>query len=102
MKNINPLGLFDGHFLLERLTKFNDPLKKLNRHIDWNLFSPVLNQALIDSEKDETKGGRPPFDRLMMFNILIIQGIYKYQTSDGISNHRQEKLHAFVGIENKR
>ena len=29
MKNINPLGLFDEHFLLERLTKLKDPLVKL-------------------------------------------------------------------------
>jgi IS5 family transposase len=76
MKNVNPLGLFDDHFLLERLTKLKDPLIKLNKHIDWQIFSPVLNQALIDSEKDSTKGGRPPFDRLLMFKILVLQGIY--------------------------
>jgi hypothetical protein len=72
MKNVNPFGLFDEHFLLERLTKLNDPLIKLNKHIDWNIFSPVLNEALVDSEKDESKGGRPQFIR----------------RPDGISNHR--------------
>jgi len=89
MKNVNPLGMFDEHFLLERLTKLNDPLIKLNRHIDWNIFTPVLEQALLDSEKDETKGGRPPFDRLMMFKIMVLQGIYnlsddqmEYQITD--------------------
>src|ERR1017187_6772279 len=89
MKNVNPFGLFDEHFLLERLTKLNDPLIKLNKHIDWNIFSPVLNQALVDSEKDESKGGRPPFDKLMMFKILILQGMYnlsddqmEYQIND--------------------
>ena len=76
MKNVNPLGLFDEHFILERLTKLNDPLIKLNRYIDWNIFSPILDQALIDFEKDKTKGGRPPFDRLMMFKVLVLQGIY--------------------------
>ena len=30
MKNINPLGLFDDHFLMEKLTKLGDPLQKLN------------------------------------------------------------------------
>jgi IS5 family transposase len=95
MKNVNPLGLFDEHFILERLTKLNDPLIKLNKHIDWNIFSPVLNQALIDSEKDETKGGRPPFDILMMFKILILQGMYnlsddqmEYQITDRSSFKR--------------
>ena len=64
------------HFLLERLTKLKDLLMKLNKHIDWELFSPVLNQAFIDSDKDATKGGRPPFDLMMMFRIQILQGIY--------------------------
>ena len=63
MKNINPLGLFDEHFLLERLTKLNDPLIKLGKYIDWNIFLPVLNHALINLEKAITKGGRPSFDK---------------------------------------
>ena len=29
MKNSNPLGLFDDHFLLETLSKPGDPLQKL-------------------------------------------------------------------------
>jgi len=35
MKNINPIGLFEEHFLLERLTKLKDSLVKLEAHIDW-------------------------------------------------------------------
>ena len=38
MKNINPLGLFDDHFLLEALSKLGDPLQKLNKYINWNIF----------------------------------------------------------------
>ena len=34
MKNINPLGLFDNHFLLETLSKLGDPLQKLNKFIN--------------------------------------------------------------------
>jgi len=34
MKNINPRGLLVDHFLLERLTKLEDPLVKLEKHID--------------------------------------------------------------------
>jgi len=99
MKNINPLGLFDEHFILERLTKLNDPLIKLNKHIDWKIFSPTLDEALIDSERDEAKGGRPPFDRLMMFKVMVLQGIYnlsddqmEYQITDRRSFMRFLKL----------
>ena len=38
MKNINPLGLFDDQFLMEKLTKLGDPLQKLSEYIDWRIF----------------------------------------------------------------
>ena len=76
MKNINPLGLFDDHFLLEKLTKLGDPLQKLSDYIDWNIFRKPLEKAFEDENKDELKGGRPPFDKLMMFKSLIIQSLY--------------------------
>ena len=31
MKNINPLGLFDDHFIFETLSKLGNPLQKLNK-----------------------------------------------------------------------
>jgi len=76
MKNINPLGLFDDHFLLEKLTKLGDPLQKLNEYIDWEIFRAPLLKAIDNITTDQSKGGRPPFDRLMMFKSLILQGLY--------------------------
>ena len=76
MKNINPLGLFDDHFLMEKLTKLGDPLQKLNEFIDWNIFKAPLLKALGNTNTEPAKGGRPPFDRLMMFKALILQGLY--------------------------
>ena len=48
MKNINPLGLFDDHFLMERLSKLGNPLQKLNDFIDWNIFESSLNDTFIN------------------------------------------------------
>lgn len=76
MKNINPLGLFDDHFLMEKLTKLGNPLQKLNDFIDWNIFKSPLVKAFDDDKQDQSKGGRPPFDKLMMFKALIVQGLY--------------------------
>jgi IS5 family transposase len=76
MKNINPLGLFDDHFLLETLSKLGDPLLKLNEYIDWNIFEGPLNQAFINETKDLLKGGRPPFSKLILFKALLIQSLY--------------------------
>jgi transposase, IS5 family len=76
MKNINPLGLFDDHFLMEKLTKLGDPLEKLNEFIDWKIFEVPLNEAFNKEDKDIPKGGRPPFNRVMMFKTLLIQSLY--------------------------
>ena len=95
MKNINPLGLFDDHFLMEKLTKLGDPLQKLDNCIDWKIFkSPIENSFMMES-KDKSKGGRPPFDKLMLFKALIIQSFYnlsddqlEYQINDRASFKR--------------
>jgi hypothetical protein len=88
MKNINPLGLFDEHFLLERLTKLKDPLVKLEKHIDWNIFAPILD-VVFSKPENSSNAGRPPFDRVLMFKILILQSLYnlsddamEYQITD--------------------
>jgi len=56
MKNINPLGLFDEHFLLERLTKLKDPLVKLDTYIDWNIFALILN-VFFSKPENSSKAG---------------------------------------------
>jgi hypothetical protein len=46
MKNINPPGLFDEQFQLERLTQLKDPLVKLEQYIDWKIFAPIVMSEL--------------------------------------------------------
>ncbi|MEI6436965.1 MAG: transposase [Bacteroidota bacterium] len=76
MKNINPLGFFDDHFLLETLSKLGDPLLKLNEYIDWSIFEFPLDQAFRNETKDLLKGGRPPFRKLILFKCLLIQSLH--------------------------
>ena len=90
MKNINSLGLFDDHFLMEKLTKLGDPLQKLNNYIDWKIFESPLDESYKDEDKDLSKGGRPPFSRLMMFKSLLIQSLYNL--SDDQSENRDDEL----------
>jgi transposase, IS5 family len=45
MKNINVPGLFDDHFLMDKLTKLGDPLQRLNNYIDWEVFRDTLEKA---------------------------------------------------------
>jgi IS5 family transposase len=76
MKNINLLGLFDDYFLTQKLSKLGNPLEKLDRFIDWRIFEQTVNES-VESQKIKGKnGGRPPYDRLMLFKALIIQSLY--------------------------
>jgi len=76
MKNINPLGLFDDHFLLETLSNLGDPLQKLNRFIDWKIFESPINEAYKNEDNDLSKGGRSSFNRLTLFKANVIQSLY--------------------------
>jgi IS5 family transposase len=68
-------GLFDEQFRLDKITKQNDPLQKLQRHIDFEMFRKPLTDH-FQAGKDNKQGGRPAFDYLMMFKILILQRYY--------------------------
>ena len=46
---------------------------KLRDLIDWENFRPVLEEVTGYDTKDWTKGGRPPFDPLLMLKILVLQ-----------------------------
>jgi len=85
------ISFFDGSKRLERLTQLGDSLEQLNTIVDWNIFTPTLDKA-INRQYDKNKGGRPPFDNLLMFKILIIKRLFnlsldqtEYQISDRIS-----------------
>lgn len=46
---------------------------KLLDLIDWEGFRPVLEALTGYEMKNWKKGGRPPFDPLLMFKILVLQ-----------------------------
>ena len=67
-------GLFDYEYQLELINAHQPPLQKLSSVIDWEMFRSPIEEAFATSPK--APGGRPPFDRLMMFKILILQRYY--------------------------
>lgn len=69
-------GFFDADIRLQEISDQGDPLEKLDQHIDWEIFRPELKRVFRAIEKDESKGGRPPYDYVMMFKVLILQQLY--------------------------
>lgn len=68
-------NLFDEDNRLERLSILGDPLEKLTSAVNFELFRPLL-RSIFYKDKDESKGGRPSWDYLLMFKILILQQLY--------------------------
>lgn len=83
-------GFFDQDIRLTKLTKLGDPLDKLNKGIDFEIFRVILEERL--SKLAKGAGGRPPYDYVLMFKILILQRYYnlsdeqiEYQINDRFS-----------------
>ncbi len=68
-------GLFDEQVRLEKLSKKQDPLERLSSHIDFEYFRKPL-EKFFKKETENNKGGRPAYDFIMMFKILILQRYY--------------------------
>ena len=67
-------SFFDESNRLEKISKLGDSLEQLDSIVNWHIFTPVLDRA-IPRQKSE-KGGRPPFDNLLMFKILVIKRLF--------------------------
>ena len=67
-------GFFDLDERYRRLSETGDPLVRLAGLIDFEVFRPQLDAALRRS--DGSRGGRPPYDPVLMFRILILQTLY--------------------------
>ena len=77
-------GLFDVDERLKRLSDLGDQLLALAGAVDFEVFRPDLTKSLAYS--DGAQGGRPPFDPVMMFKILVIQA------ANNLSDERAEFL----------
>jgi hypothetical protein len=67
-------GFWDIDERYARLSEAGDPLEKLNSVVPWEVFRKPLAKALKRS--DGSKGGRPPYDTVMMFKVLVLQALY--------------------------
>ncbi len=58
-----------------RLSVAGDPLERLDAVVLWEVFRrKPLAKALKRS--DGAKGGRPPYDSVLMFKVIVMQALY--------------------------
>jgi IS5 family transposase len=93
------IGLFSSDERLAVLEGLGDPLLTLSASIAFELFRKPLERALYGSY-DGKRGGRPPFDPVLMFKALVLQRLYnlsddalEYQINDRLSFMR------FLGLD---
>ncbi len=67
---LKPRGLFDEQMRLEKLSKKQDPLERLSSHIDFEYFRKPL-EKFFKKQSGNSNGGRPAYDCILMFKILI-------------------------------
>jgi transposase len=73
-------------------------LENLNQFVVWESFRGLLDEALKRSPRK--KGGRPAYDAVLMFKVLVLQALYnlsdeqtEYQILDRLS------FMTFLGLE---
>lgn len=86
-------GFFDLSDRYDALSAAGDPLERLTAIVDFEIFRGPLVAALRRSSR--AKGGRPPFDPVLMFKILVLQALYslsdeatEFQVKDRLSFQR--------------
>jgi len=67
-------SFFDLDNRHEQLEALGDPLPKLNQIVDWEAFRPILQK--IRHKEAKGPGGRPAYDVVLMFKILVLQHLY--------------------------
>lgn len=86
-------GFFDLSYRYEALSAAGYPLERLSAVVNFELFRGLLVAALWRGSC--SKGGRPPFDPVLMFKILVLQALYslpneatEFQIKDPLSFQR--------------
>jgi hypothetical protein len=77
-------GFFNMSDRLRELSAKGDDLGRIAAQVDFQQFRPQLERALPRS--DGSEGGRPGFDRVLMFKVLLLQAMH------GLSDERCDYL----------
>ncbi|GJG30984.1 hypothetical protein PRBRB14_18630 [Hallella multisaccharivorax DSM 17128] len=65
-------SLFEKEFTLDALSKLGNPLERLSKLVDFEMFRPILEEALLTKEC-KSQAGRKPIDVVLMFKVIFLQ-----------------------------
>lgn len=67
-------GFWDVEDRLKELSAEGDPLERLTKTVNFEIFRPALVEAL--GRSDPSKGGRPGFDPVLKFKMLVLGAMH--------------------------
>jgi hypothetical protein len=90
-KSKGRVGLFYKEDTGSKLSQLGNPLEKLHKVLDFEMFRPELELALLNRDK-KSNAGCKPYDVVMMFQIILLKRFYNmsdeqadYQINDRLS-----------------
>ena len=86
-------GFFEVDERLSELSAKGDDLERVKALVDFEMFRSALEAAV--PRADRSKGGRPAFDHVLMFKVLILQAMHSLSDERAeYLNPRRKLLHA--------
>lgn len=65
------ITLFDNEETMEKLNAMGNPLDRLQKAVDFEMFRDTLEEALY--KEKFTNAGAKPYDYVLMFKVLVLQ-----------------------------
>jgi IS5 family transposase len=69
------ISFFDESKRLTALSRLGDPLEQLSKHVDFEIFRPVLTESFRKVDR-KSPAGRKPLDVILMFKAMVIQRLF--------------------------
>lgn len=105
-----PMGenLFEEEFTTEALSKMGNPLERLSKKVDFEMFRQILEDALLTKEV-KSAAGRKPIDVVLMFKVIFLQRYYglgdhqiQYQIIDRTSFRQFLGIHTVAEVPDEK
>jgi IS5 family transposase len=92
-------SLFDLQARLDKISDNGDPLMAINLAVPWEMFRGDLEKLEDDKGERKSAAGRKPYDRVLLFKMLILQSLYNL-SDDQLEQQSLDRLsfHRFLGL----